>query len=181
MPDEEASRNLADIAEGEELNGLIRGNLLDTQRAVSFVLRGRFLTPAQSDEAKEILRDIESLNTHTSFLFDKINFLMDATVGFINVNQNQRITQLTVINIVFMPLNLIAGIGGMSEFSMMTKELGVDWPIAYSSFSVSMVVLGVATYLILKRAKSKRGRRRSSAPFAKHPKTLVPHRRHPGP
>jgi hypothetical protein len=81
---------------------------------------------------KQILRDIESLDGHTSFLFGKINFLMDATVGFININQNKRVSKLTTFSVVFVPLNIIAGIGGMSEFSMMTQ--GMPWPLAYGAF-----------------------------------------------
>ncbi|TAN69456.1 MAG: magnesium transporter CorA, partial [Magnetospirillum sp.] len=158
VSDADAARILADIAEEEDLNGLIRGNMLDTQRAVSFLIRGRFLSQAQTEDAKEILRDIESLNSHTAFLFEKINFLMDATVGFININQNRRVTQLTVLSVVFMPLNVLAGVGGMSEFSMMTQ--GIPWPVSYSAFTVSLLLVGWGTYLVLKyyerrRAKTK--------------------------
>lgn len=148
VSDADAARILADIAEEEDLNGLIRGNMLDTQRAVSFLIRGRFLSPAQTEDAKEILRDIESLNSHTTFLFEKINFLMDATIGFINVNQNRRVTQLTVVSVVFMPLNVLAGVGGMSEFSMMTQ--GIPWPLSYSAFTISLLLVGWATFHILK-------------------------------
>jgi len=148
MSDAEAARILTNITEEEDLNGQIRSNMLDTQRAVSFLMRGKFLSSNQFDEAKQILRDIESLNSHTSFLFDKINFLMDATVGFININQNQRVTQLTVLSVVFMPLNIIAGIGGMSEFSMMTQ--GIPWPVSYAAFCVAMVIIAWLTYVMLK-------------------------------
>ena len=51
------------------------------------------------------------------------------------------------INVVFMPLNVISGIGGMSEFSMMTK--GIPWPIAYGVFSLGLVLVGWVTYKIL--------------------------------
>lgn len=148
MSDAEAARILADIAEQEDLNGRIRSNMLDTQRMVSFLMRGRFLSHDQLDDAKEILRDIESLNSHTAFLFDKINFLMDATVGFININQNQRVSVLTTISVVFMPINVLAGIGGMSEFSMMTQ--GAPWPLAYGALSVIMVIIGWSTFLVLR-------------------------------
>ncbi|MEI7609951.1 MAG: magnesium and cobalt transport protein CorA [Rhodospirillaceae bacterium] len=178
--DDSASRILSDISEGEELNGLIRGNLLDTQRAVSFLLRRRFLSQTQSEEASQILRDIESLNTHTSFLFDKINFLMDATVGFINVNQNKRISLLTVINIVFMPLNLIAGAGGMSEYSMMTKELGLEWPQAYGLLTAAMLVIGVATYYLLISFENKRKKKAPPGPKAPHQPMIGLRRRHGG-
>jgi len=149
MSDAEAAGILADIAEEEDLNGRIRSNILDTQRMVSFLMRGKFLTHDQVDDAKEILRNIESLNSHTAFLFDKINFLMDATVGFININQNQRIGVLTTISIVFMPINVLAGIGGMSEFSMMTHN--IPWPVAYGLFTVCMAGIGWLTYIALQR------------------------------
>ena len=158
IQDDDASRILANISESEEINGLVRGNLLDTQRAVSFLLRRRFLSPSQSEEASQILRDIESLNTHTSFLFDKINFLMDAVVGFLNVSQNKRISLLTVINIVFMPLNLIAGIGGMSEYSTATGKIGLEIPEAYGLLSIGMLILGVLTYYLLVSAQRKKRR-----------------------
>ncbi len=161
VSDTDAARILGDIAEAEDLNGRIRGNMLDTQRAVSFLIRGKFLSEGQTEEAREIMRDIESLNSHTAFLFDKINFLMDATVGFINVNQNRRVSQLTVAGVVFMPLNVLAGIGGMSEFSMMTH--GIPWPVAYGIFILGMGVVGWATYVGLKVFESRKTRNDLSA------------------
>ena len=148
ISDTEAAAILGDIAEEEDLNGRIRSNILDTQRAINFLMRGKILSLAQFDDAKQILRNIESLNSHTSFLFDKINFLMDATIGFININQNKRINQLTVFGVVFMPINILAGMGGMSEFSMMTQ--GIPWPIAYGVFFLGCSLVGVATYVALK-------------------------------
>ncbi|OIO78744.1 MAG: magnesium transporter CorA [Hydrogenophilales bacterium CG03_land_8_20_14_0_80_62_28] len=161
MSDQEAARTLADIAEEENLNGRIRRNILDTQRAVSFLVRGKFLLANQLDDARQIVRDIESLNSHTSFLFDKINFLMDATVGFININQNQVVKQLTVLSVVFMPLNIIAGMGGMSEFSTWTQ--GISWPISYGVFTVGMVGVAWLTFLILRFFEKRRLQRRINA------------------
>ena len=102
------------------------------------------------------LRNIESLNSHTSFLFDKINFLMDATIGFININQNRRINKLTVFGVVFMPINILAGMGGMSEFSMMTQ--GVPWPLAYGAFFAVSCLLGGATFFALRYFEKREGR-----------------------
>ena len=148
MTDDEAANILAAIAEEEDLNGRIRRNVLDTRRALSFLMRGKFLSEVQHNDVREILRDIDSLDGHTAFLFNKINFQMDATVGFINVNQNKDIKRLTVISVVFMPLNVLAGIGGMSEFTMMTE--GIPWPLAYGGFSVALVTIGWITYAGLK-------------------------------
>jgi magnesium transporter len=154
MSDEEAAAILGDIAQEEDLNGRIRSNILDTQRALSFLLRCKILSLGQLDDSKQILRNIESLNSHTAFLFDKINFLMDATIGFININQNRRVSQLTVFGVVFMPLNILAGVGGMSEFSMMTQ--GTPWPIAYGAFVVTLGIVGWVTYVVLRHFENRK-------------------------
>ncbi|MBS4096437.1 MAG: magnesium transporter CorA [Sulfuricella sp.] len=154
ITDEEAAKILAAIAEAEDLNGRIRRNVLDTRRALSFLMRGKFLSDAQHEDVREILRDIESLDGHTAFLFNKINFLMDATDSSININQNKDIKRLTVISVVFMPLNVLAGIGGMSEFSMMTQ--GIPWPYAYGSFVVGLITIGWLTFMGLKFFESRK-------------------------
>jgi magnesium transporter len=145
MTDHELAQILAAIAAEEDLNGRIRRNLLDTRRALSFLMRGKFLSDTQHENVREILRDIESLDGHTAFLFNKINFLMDAIVGFVNINQNKVMKQLTVLSVVFMPLNVLAGIGGMSEYSMMTE--GISWPIAYSVLTIGLIIVGWGTFI----------------------------------
>lgn len=75
--------------------------------------------------------------------------LMDARGNIINNNMNVLIKNLTLINIIFLPLNLLASIGGMSEYSMMTD--GVDWRISYGVFLGSMCVLGWVTLKFLNR------------------------------
>jgi magnesium transporter len=157
MTDVEAAAILADIAQEEDLNGRIRSDILDTQRALSFLLRCKVLSSSQFDDTRQVMRDIESLNSHTAFLFDKINFLMDATIGFININQNRRVNQLTAFGVVFMPINIIAGIGGMSEFSMMTQN--VPWPLAYGSFVVAMGLIGWGTYVALQYFENRKARK----------------------
>ena len=150
LSDDAAAQVLAEIARSEDRNGRIRRNVLDTRRALSFLLRSKTLSASQQEETRQILRDIESLDGHTNFLFGKINFLMDATVGFININQNKRVSKLTSISIVFMPINILAGIGGMSEFSMMTKDFNISWPMAYGGFLLGSALIGWATYHVLK-------------------------------
>jgi magnesium transporter len=158
VTDEQAAMTLASIAEEEDENGRIRGNILDTQRALNFLIRSKILKSDQTEDVKQILHNIDSLNHHTSFLFDKINFLMDAIIGFININQNKKVNQLTVFSVVCMPINILAGIGGMSEYSMMTQ--GISWPIAYIVFLLVSIAIGLLTYrsvkFIDKRKLSKR-------------------------
>jgi magnesium transporter len=159
VTDDAAARILSEIARTEDLNGRIRQNVLDTRRALSFLMRGKSLSPRQYEEARQIVRDIESIDGHTSFLFGKINFLMDATVGFININQNKRVSKLTSISLVFIPINILAGIGGMSEFSMMAGDVGIKWPVAYAGFVVGAALIGWASYHALKLYEAREGKR----------------------
>lgn len=154
ITNEQAAKILTAISTEEDLNGRIRRNVLDTRNALSFLMRRKFLSVAQHEDVREILRDIESLDGHTNFLFNKINFQMDATVGFLNVNQNKEVKRLTVISVVFMPINVLAGIGGMSEFSMMTKA--IPWQISYGIFVAGMIGIGIMTYLGLRYMENRR-------------------------
>ncbi len=156
ITDDEATVILASIAEEEDLNGRIRRNVLDTRRALSFLMRAKFLSEAQHEDVREILRDIESLDGHTAFLFNKINFLMDATDSSININQNKDIKRLTIISVVFMPLNVLAGIGGMSEYSMMTQ--GIPWPVSYAAFTIGLFIVGWLTFVGLRYAEQRKSR-----------------------
>lgn len=158
MTDDEAASNLADISEVEDLNGRIRKNVMDTRRALTFLIRTKKLSHQQLEDVRQIMRDIESLDGHTSYLVEKINFLLDATVGFVNINQNKVIYRLTMLSIIFLPLNLIAGIGGMSEYSQMTKE--VPWQVSYAAFTISMVLIGWMTYYALKLYGSRKHARK---------------------
>ena len=129
MTDALASEVLGEIALQEDLNGRIRRNVMDTRRAVSFMMRCKMLSSEQFEEARQIVRDIESLDSHTAFLFDKINFLMDATVGFININQNKIIKIFSVASVALLPPTLIASIYGMN-FQYM-PELTQVWGYPY--------------------------------------------------
>jgi magnesium transporter len=139
IDDKAAAAALAAIARQEDLNGRIRRNVMDTRRALSFMMRSRMLNADQFEEARQILRDIDSLDSHTAFLFDKINFLMDATVGFININQNKIIKIFSVASVALLPPTLIASIYGMN-FQFM-PELKQTWgyPLALGLMLASVL------------------------------------------
>ena len=145
--DQDAAAALNAIAHEEDLNGRIRRNMMDTRRAVSFLMRGRLLNSEQFEEARQILRDIESLDGHTSFLFDKINFLMDATVGFININQNKIIKIFSVASVAFLPPTLIASIYGMN-FKWLPE---LEWQLGYPFAIVLMITSAIAPFWYFRR------------------------------
>ena len=139
VTDAMAGEVLGDIARQEDLNGRIRRNMMDTRRALSFAMRLRMLNAEQFDDARQILRDIDSLDSHTAFLFDKINFLMDATVGFININQNKIIKIFSVASVAVLPPTLIASVYGMN-FQFMPE---LQWSFGYGYAVLLMVASAV--------------------------------------
>jgi magnesium transporter len=139
LGDTEAAEVLANIAHSEYLNGRIRRNLMDTRRAISFLMRSKLLKPNQLEEAHQIMRDIDSLDGHTAFLFEKINFLMNTTVGFININQNKVVRLFSVAAVALLPPTLIASIYGMNFKNM--PEL--QWEYGYH-YALLLMVASVA-------------------------------------
>jgi len=146
VTDELAGEVLGAIARQEDLNGRIRRNVMDTRRAVSFMMRSRMLNADQFEEARQILRDIESDN-HTAFLFDKINFLMDATVGFININQNKIIKIFSVASVALLPPTLIASIYGMN-FRVLPE---LSWSLGYPFALLLMIGSAVTPFWYFRR------------------------------
>jgi magnesium transporter len=139
LGDKEAAEVLGKIAHSEYLNGRLRRNLMDTRRAISFLMRSKLLKPNQLEESHQIMRDIDSLDGHTAFMFDKINFLMNTTVGFININQNKVIRLFSVASVAMLPPTLIASIYGMNFKNI--PEL--QWEHGYE-FSLLLMVASVA-------------------------------------
>ena len=148
IADTNMEETLAHLAAQEDLNGKARLSLMDTRRALSFLLRrGRLLDAERTEDVREILRDIESLTSHTSFLFDKVNFLMDAAMGFINITQNKIIKIFSIAAVVFLPPTLVASIYGMN-FQFLPE---LQWEFGYPLALTLMVLSGVAPYWYFKR------------------------------
>jgi len=136
-----------ELARHEDTNGKVRLCLMDTQRALTFLLRHGKLSPEHADHARELLRDIESLLPHNSFVFDKVNFLLDAAQGFINIEQNQIIKIFSIAAVVFLPPTLVASIYGMNYDFM--PEL--KWRFGYPWALMLMGLSGMAPYWYFKR------------------------------
>lgn len=95
----------------------------------------------------DIILDNQQCSRQAQIYSTVLSGLMDARGTLVNNNMNVLLKNLTLINIIFLPLNLIASILGMSEYSMMTS--GIDWRISYAWFSLAMVIIGLGTWLII--------------------------------
>lgn len=96
---------------------------------------------------KMLSRDVLSLTDHASFLSQKTTFLLDATLGLINIQQNAIIKIFSVAAVVFLPPTLLASIYGMN-FRFMPE---LAWPLGYPLALVLMLASAILPYLYFKR------------------------------
>ena len=88
-----------------------------------------------------------ALSDQSTFLSSKTNFLLDATLGLINLEQNQTIKIFSIVAVVLMPPTLVASIYGMNFNHM--REL--NWTLGYPMALLLMVVTAIVSYLWFKR------------------------------
>ena len=149
LSDEQIYEMLRELMAQEETNSLIRLALHDTRRALRFLRRTvrQQLKTEQKKTIDEVLHDIESLLPHTQFLFDKINFQLEAAMGFTNLQQNKVIKIFSVAAVVFLPPTLIASIYGMNFAHM--PELG--WSYGYLLSIALMLASAFGTYFFFRK------------------------------
>lgn len=99
-------------------------------------------------ELTETYREIETslMELYTSLL----NNLMTKSAN----DTNTSVRRLTIITTIFMPLTLLASIGGMSEWSMITGPS--NWKISYPLFILGMIIIAVVNFLVIMRIEKKR-------------------------
>ena len=132
-----------------ELNSKARESLVSMGRLLMFVQQSMSgISTEQRDRFHSTSRDVISLSDHASFLGSKVSFLLEATLGLINVEQNNIIKIFSVAAVLFLPPTLIASIYGMNY------HLLPDLPGKYSNFffSIGLMIgsMGV-TYALFKR------------------------------
>ena len=107
------------------------------------------LTAVQREILDDILIENLQCSKQAEIYSNILTGLMDARGSVVNNNLSMLMKKLTVISVVFMPMNVLAGMGGMSEFSSWTKN--VSPLVSYPLFLAGMCVVGVCTFLVLKR------------------------------
>ncbi|WP_406030362.1 magnesium/cobalt transporter CorA [Succinivibrio sp.] len=147
--DSHVKETLEELILQEELNSQILQALHDTRRALRFI-RKTFessIDDRQSRVLEEVLNDIESILPHTSFISNKINFQLEASMGYTNQKQNSIIKIFSVAAVVFMPPTWIASVYGMN-FKFMPE---IEWYYGYP-VSIGMMILSAAiTYFFFRK------------------------------
>ncbi|HSW34208.1 MAG TPA: magnesium transporter CorA family protein [Steroidobacteraceae bacterium] len=126
-----------------------RESLVSFQRLLMYVQQATNVSLSQDQRGrfKSTLRDVQSLSDHASFLGNKVQFLLDAVLGLINLEQNNIIKIFSVAAVMFLPPTLVASIYGMNFHFM--PELDKHW--GYPMALVAMVVSAVIPYLYFRR------------------------------
>jgi magnesium transporter len=81
---------------------------------------------------------LQSLSEFAGFLSSKVNFMLDATLGLINIEQNQIVKIFSVAAVIFLPPTLVASIYGMNFVHLPEK----DWQLGYP-FSIALMIISV--------------------------------------
>lgn len=139
---------LMEIKNLQEKTMMLRENIIDKQRVVSSMLKSELMPRELHGRITILIKDINSLLEHTKFSFDRLDYLQDTFLGFVNIEQNKIIKMFTVISVIFMPPTLIASIYGMNFGDM--PEL--RWEYGYA-FSIGMMIIAVATILFYFKKK----------------------------
>jgi magnesium transporter len=131
-------RALRKLGQKSDWISQIRDTLLGLGRMTAFVSETGDSVLAAEDvpRIKALRADIASLNDYQAHLLGKVQFLLDATLGFINIEQNDIVKTLTIVSVVGVPPVLVAGIYGMN-FRLM-PELG--WTFGYP-FALALMVI----------------------------------------
>lgn len=129
-----------------------RESLVSIERILLFLtvtFRSARVPLTLREEVKTTLRDLQSLEEHATFQSSKIQFLLDATLGLVNLEQNNIIKLFSVMAVIFMPPTLIASIYGMNFKAM--PEL--EWPFGYPMALLIMLIVGIFPYFFFRWKK----------------------------
>jgi magnesium transporter len=135
-----------------DLTSKARESLFGIERLLIFFSQ----SCARDEKARDLrarvetmIRDVRSLADHSTFLSSKVTFLLDATLGMINIEQNAIIKIFSVVAVVFLPPTLIASIYGMNFDFMPELHWGFGYPLAI----VLMIGSALAPFLYFKRRR----------------------------
>ncbi|WP_300749237.1 CorA family divalent cation transporter [uncultured Alistipes sp.] len=93
---------------------LLRENIFDRQRVLSGILRSERFPNDIYPRLQLMIKDVNSLINHADFSFQRLDYIQDAALGLINIEQNEIVKIFSVAAVIFMPATLVASIYGMN-------------------------------------------------------------------
>ena len=130
----------------QERTMVLRENIFDRQRILSGILRSERFPNDIYPRLQLMIKDVNSLISHTDFSFQRLVYIQDSALGLINIEQNEVVKIFSVAAVVFMPATLVASIYGMN-FKFMpelqwvyTFANGYELPLGYI-FAIGLMIL----------------------------------------
>jgi magnesium transporter len=138
------------IGQSGELIAKARESLASLARLLAFVQQSTIpMPPDVRNRVRTLSKDVVAMSDHASFLGNNLNFILDATLGMINIDQNNILKIFSVVTLFLLPPSFIAGIFGMNFDLIPTQHQ--TW--GFAGALVLMVLSGVIPYLIFKQRR----------------------------
>lgn len=139
---------LADIADHHRLISKVRDSLGSLSRLLTFLMNVPLIKGDKSDASlcRTVAHDVNTLSEHAAFIAGNIAFLLDASLGLINVEQNAIIKIFSIASVVFLPPTLVASIYGMN-FHLMPE---LDWHFGYPLAIVAMILSAIIPFFVFR-------------------------------
>ena len=137
---------LKDIGKLGETNSRVRESLVSIGRLLTFLgntPQARAATPAVRERIKTESHDVQSLADHVSYMASRLTFMLDASLGMVNIEQNQIIKLFSVVAVMLMPPTLVASLYGMN-FKHMPE---LTWTWGYPMALGAMVLSALLPYI----------------------------------
>ena len=133
----------------QENTMVLRENIFDRQRVLSSILRSERFPNDIYPRLQLMIKDVNSLISHADFSFQRLDYIQDAALGLINIEQNEIVKIFSVAAVIFMPATLVASMYGMN-FKFMPE---LDWHYGYLWAIGLMLGLSGLTYWFFKFKK----------------------------
>ncbi len=140
---------LIEIYKFQELTILFRESTSELKRLFSSILKSDFFPRDEYEKIRVLIKDADSLLGHTSFNFERLEYLQNTFLGLIDLAQNKIIKIFTVVTVIFMPPTLIASMYGMN-FRFMPE---LEWRLGYLFAGGLMVLSSLITLFVFKKMK----------------------------
>ena len=129
----------------QERTMILRENIFDRQRILSGILRSERFPNDIYPRLQLMIKDVNSLISHTDFSFQRLDYIQDSALGLINIEQNEVVKIFSVAAVVFMPATLVASIYGMNfkfmpELEWVWEVNGWTIPVGYL-FAIGLMIL----------------------------------------
>lgn len=141
------------IGQYEHIISNVRESMVSIERVLLYLSanfkRTKKAASGFNPEWRSAIRDVQAIEEHATFLSNKLQFMLNATLGLVSIEQNKIIKLFSVVAVALMPPTLVASSYGMNFKNMPELEWSYGYPMALAM----MVVFAVLPYIFFRWKK----------------------------